>query len=53
MGVGAGLAIVRRIVSAHGGLVRVERGLTLSGARFIVELDASHAPMCDGDPLLH
>lgn len=37
-GVGAGLAIVQRIVSVHGGSVRVEAGRKLSGARFVLEL---------------
>lgn len=39
-GTGAGLAIVHRIVQAHGGTIRVERGRVLPGARFVVELDA-------------
>ncbi len=39
-GTGAGLAIVHRIVRAHNGVVRVERGQTLGGARFVIELDA-------------
>ncbi len=39
-GVGAGLAIVQRIVSVHGGRVRVESGSVLKGARFVVELSA-------------
>ena len=39
-GVGAGLAIVQRIVSVHGGRVRVEEGRVLCGARFVVELSA-------------
>ncbi len=39
-GVGAGLAIVQRIVSVHGGRVRVEEGKVLKGARFVVELSA-------------
>ena len=37
-GVGAGLAIVQRIVSVHGGVIRVEEGKALSGARFVLEL---------------
>jgi signal transduction histidine kinase len=37
-GIGAGLAIVERIVLAHGGRVRVERSEALGGARFTVEL---------------
>lgn len=39
-GVGAGLAIVQRIVSVHGGRIRIEDGEVLKGARFIVELSA-------------
>jgi len=39
-GVGAGLAIVQRIVSVHGGSIRVEDGTVLKGARFVVELSA-------------
>ncbi|MFH1463360.1 MAG: HAMP domain-containing sensor histidine kinase [Pseudomonadota bacterium] len=39
-GVGAGLALVRRIVRAHGGEVRVEGGQVLGGARLVVELPA-------------
>lgn len=39
-GVGAGLAIVQRIVSVHGGRVRAEAGDVLEGARFVVELSA-------------
>jgi signal transduction histidine kinase len=39
-GVGAGLAIVQRVIEVHGGSVRVEDGRTLSGARFVVELSA-------------
>lgn len=42
-GVGAGLAIVQRIVSVHGGRVRVEEGRVLPGARFVVELSAHGA----------
>ena len=42
-GVGAGLAIVRRIVEVHGGGVRVERGQRLPGARFVLELPAPPA----------
>jgi len=37
-GVGAGLAIVRRIVSVHGGRIRIEDGTTLGGARFVIEI---------------
>jgi len=39
-GVGAGLAIVQRIISVHGGSIRVEDGTVLKGARFVVELSA-------------
>lgn len=37
-GVGAGLAIVRRIAEVHGGRVVVEDGTVLPGARFVVYL---------------
>ena len=37
-GVGAGLAIVRRIVEVHGGQVQVQAGTHLGGARFVVVL---------------
>lgn len=37
-GVGAGLAIVKRIAEVHGGHVRVEDGTVLPGARFVVHL---------------
>jgi signal transduction histidine kinase len=37
-GVGAGLAIVRRIVGVHGGKVTVEQGEALGGARFVVRM---------------
>ncbi len=39
-GVGAGLAIVQRILEVHGGAIRIEAGERLSGARFVVELPA-------------
>jgi signal transduction histidine kinase len=39
-GLGAGLAIVRRIIDVHGGSVRIEEGRALPGARFVVELPA-------------
>lgn len=42
-GVGAGLAIVRRIVEVHGGEARVERGQRLPGARFVLDLPAPPA----------
>ncbi len=37
-GVGAGLAIVQRIIEVHGGDIRVEAGKILGGARFVLEL---------------
>ncbi len=37
-GVGAGLAIVRRIVDVHGGEIHVQPGTSLGGARFVVIL---------------
>ena len=40
-GVGAGLAIVRRIVHVHGGTVSVREGAELGGARFEVRLPAA------------
>lgn len=46
-GVGAGLAIVRRIVYVHGGRIVVEQGESLGGARFVVCMpvaDQSPAP---------
>jgi signal transduction histidine kinase len=43
-GVGAGLAIVRRITEVHGGDIRVESGEALPGARFVVTLAATPAP---------
>lgn len=39
-GLGHGLAIANRIVTAHGGSIRVEDGPGLGGARFVVELPA-------------
>lgn len=42
-GVGTGLAVVERLVAAHGGAVRVERAEELGGARFVVELPAAGA----------
>ena len=42
-GLGAGLAIVRRIASVHGGSVTVEAGKHLSGARFVVRLPGLQA----------
>ena len=45
-GSGIGLAVVRRVIEAQGGRVRVERGGTTpgSGARFIIELPLAGAP---------
>ena len=43
-GLGLGLAIVRNIVSAHGGMVRVESDGIGRGAEFIVELPAVDVP---------
>ncbi len=43
-GRGAGLAIVQRIVTAHGGDVRVDAGRELGGARFVLELPAARGP---------
>ena len=43
-GLGLGLAIVRNIVSAHGGTVRVESDGIGRGAEFIVELPAVDVP---------
>lgn len=37
-GTGLGLAIAHTIVDNHGGSLRVERGTTLHGARFVIEL---------------
>jgi chemotaxis family two-component system sensor kinase Cph1 len=37
-GLGAGLAIVRRIVNVHGGVVSIDQGPVLGGARFIVRM---------------
>lgn len=43
-GVGAGLAIVQRILEVHGGHIRIEAGQGLPGARFVVELPAATPP---------
>jgi PAS domain S-box-containing protein len=43
-GLGLGLAIVRNIVSAHGGTVRAESGGIGQGAAFIIDLPAIDAP---------
>jgi signal transduction histidine kinase len=43
-GTGVGLALVRRIVEAHGGSVRVESRGRGTGSCFTVELPASDAP---------
>lgn len=40
-GTGAGLAIVHRIIQAHGGAIHVERGQQLRGARFVIHFAAS------------
>ncbi|MCO4772055.1 MAG: HAMP domain-containing histidine kinase [Deltaproteobacteria bacterium] len=40
-GHGSGLAIVERIVTLHGGTIRIEDAHELGGARFILELPAS------------
>jgi len=42
-GVGTGLAVVERLVLAHGGHIRITQGELLGGARFIVELPAEKA----------
>ena len=44
-GVGAGLAIVHRIVEVHGGTVRVDDSAALGGARFIVTLPDAPAEL--------
>jgi PAS domain S-box-containing protein len=49
-GLGLGLAIVRDIVAAHGGVVRAESGGENHGSEFIIELpamDSSSAEACD------
>ena len=43
-GLGAGLAIVRRIAHVHGGSVSVEQGRHLPGARFVVRLPGTQQP---------
>lgn len=43
-GVGAGLAIVRRIVEVHGGEIHIEQSATLGGARFVITLAAAEEP---------
>lgn len=45
-GSGIGLAVVRRVIEAQGGRVRVERGETTpnTGARFIIQLPLADAP---------
>lgn len=48
-GVGAGLAIVRRIVGVHGGAVSVEDSASLGGARFVVQLP-NHARAAPQSP---
>jgi signal transduction histidine kinase len=49
-GLGAGLAIVRRIAHVHGGSVTVERGRHLSGARFVVRLPGVQPAAVAGEP---
>jgi len=41
-GVGIGLTIVKHVVDAHGGAVRVESELG-KGSRFVIELPVCHA----------
>ena len=54
-GVGAGLAIVRRIVEVHGGRISIEDGVVLPGARFVVTLPAPTGPKhaADGAEAVH
>lgn len=48
-GVGAGLAIVRRIVEVHGGEIHIEQGRELGGARFVVTLRAGPEEAAQSD----
>ncbi|MBA4369950.1 MAG: hypothetical protein C0418_00010 [Coriobacteriaceae bacterium] len=48
-GIGLGLYIVRAIVTAHGGTVRIEDPDDGAGSRFVIELPRGHAPERDGD----
>lgn len=48
-GVGLGLYIVRAIVAAHGGIVRIEDPDNGTGSRFVIDLPAGHVPARDAD----
>ena len=48
-GVGLGLYIVRAIVAAQGGIVRIEDPDNGTGSRFVIDLPAGHVPGRDGD----